>query len=549
MLHTIQLKNYTIVDQLNLELQRGFSVLTGETGAGKSIIIGAIQLALGARSDSKVVRAGCEQCDIHLCFDVSDSEAATAWLKEHDLNSNGGECILRRTINQDGRSKLTINGLPCPQNLMREFASTILNIHGQHQHQLLFEQKHQQALVDRFAHHENLLEKIQAYYHNWQALQQKITALQAASNHDQELAFINFQLEELKQLNLQTNEWEELSAQHKKLAHAQEIAAYLAQCRSALEYEQGAITTTQTAIESLRRVTAYSDSYQNTATLLEQALVNLEEALNELNDQDVTLDENELAALEQRLSLIHNLARKHHCEPAALLNIQAKLSQQQFELSHIQEHIHQLQSEQQKILHDYQKLAVQLTQQRQQAIAHITPLINQHLHNLGMPDAEFAIALTPHEQVISAQGQERLAFMIRTNAGQSMQPLNKIISGGELSRLSLAIEVILFHQQTTPTLIFDEVDVGIGGQTANTVAALLKQLGQKAQVLCITHLAQVASRADHQFKVSKHSKDQQTFTTIELLTKNARIQEIARMLGGDETSAQAKAHAKELLVK
>lgn len=551
MLTHIHIENFTLIDSLNVDIHTGFSVVTGETGAGKSIVVDAVMLALGARADSHLIRQGQERCDISLCFSLEDAPLAETWLKEHDFNLEDQECILRRSLSRDGRSRSTLNGQPCPQQLIRELAELLISIHGQHQHQALLKPEMQLNQLDAYAKHERFLEKTAQLYQEWQGIHQRLEALKAHSkNSEAQLALLDYQLMELNQLSPELNEWDELFSLHKQLHHRKKIMEHLNDALSSLsEHEVSAHSLLQKASHELQEIVSIDPSLNDTAELLNSAHIHLQEACAELHDYQNKFDlsPKNLAEIEERISRYYELARKHRVEPEQLYTVQEKLTQEMNELNHLEASMAQLEQQRNALLNQYKDIATHLTQSRQTAAKKLSKAISASMQELGMEGGGFKVELETLSTEISPFGQERAHFMVSTNPGQPYQALQKIVSGGELSRISLALQVLSAEKDQTPTLIFDEVDVGIGGKTAAIVGNLLRQLGEGAQVLCVTHLPQVAARGHHHFKVSKSSDNKHTRSEIVVLSHQERTEELARMLGGAEITKQSLAHAEEML--
>ena len=534
-----------------MDFSTGLNVLTGETGAGKSIWVDAVGLALGNRADPNLIRQGEERCDITLCFDVGNIPGAQQWLSEQELESDG-ECIIRRILQRNGPSRSTINGHPCPLSLVRELGDLVLSIHGQHQHQTLLRRDAQQHCVDNYAHHQPQLLKTADYYKQWQnnALQlDKLT--QQAGNRDAELELLRYQLNELITLAIKPNEWEELGKTHQRLHNSKDM---MAQINEAIQLTVGDSTVNATqllqqATNELKSIKAADPKITAITELLNTASINLQEAGDELNQyrDQLDLSPEHLQAIDDRLTAMHDLSRKHHCEPEQLPETEQSLQQQIESLENIDIKMAELEKQQQDILIQYKKIADALTKSRRSVAKTLSAAISKHIQTLGITGGRFQIDLEAIDEPISAQGNERIHFLVSTNPGQDLQSMQKIVSGGELSRISLALQVITAQKDNTPTLIFDEVDVGIGGKTADVVGDLLRQLGEQAQVLCITHLAQVASKGHHHYKVSKEVFQNTTNTQMTALDDKQRVDEIARMLGGSKITQQTLAHASELL--
>lgn len=553
MLTHIHLKNYTVVKSLSLNLNLKSNVLTGETGAGKSIIVDAVTLALGARADTNVIRIGEKNCDITLCFDLTHIPKAKDWLESKNFVEDN-ECLIRRIISHDGRSHTTINGHPCPQNLVREFSTFVLAIHGQHHQQALLKREIQQQQLDIFAHHETWLTKVQQHYHQWRKITTQLDTLaQRAENRDHQLDLLRYQLEELTTLNLQENEWETLSHQHQQLHNAQDLIKNLNQAIDlTVDNEQiSTLMLLQQAIDRINEIKIDDDKITSVKELLNTTLIYLQEAGDELTHYRSNLDlsDGNLEHIEQRLSIIHHLARKHHVNPNDLIDVTKSLEKQVQELEHIDTNIETLRQYQLQILEQYQTISEKLSKSRMKAAKVLEKRITEKMQILGMKGGEFKIQFLKSSEIPTPCGNEKISFIVRTNPGHSFLPLQKVVSGGELSRISLALQVITAQKEGTPTLIFDEVDTGIGGKTAEIIGQLLRELGKKAQVICITHLPQVAARSTHQFKIEKITEKDSVCVAIRKLDQKERVQELARMLSGTKITKQTLAHAEELLTE
>ncbi len=550
MLTHIHIENFTIVDSLSLDFESGFTVLTGETGAGKSIIVDAVSLALGARADSSCIRQGHGRCDISLCFNLTHIPLAQAWLQDQALDSEEEECIIRRSISRDGKSRSSVNGKPCPQQSIRELAEILISIHSQHQHQALLKPEIQLQQLDAYANHAKHLNSIKTLYQEWQDVNQRLESLKARSrNSEAQLSLLNYQFEELNQLSPISGEWETLFKTHKQLHHRKNLLEHLEQALT--HTSEGEVSTSRLLQESLNHVleiVAIDPKLQSTQTLLETAQIHLQEAVSELEDYQSQLDlsPEHLAEIEERITQYYELSRKHRVSPEDLYDVSEKIMAEINELNNADVEILNLENEINALLNRYQQEAQKLTLSRQKSGKKLSLAITESMQELGMEGGSFKVAFETIQMPISAFGNEKLQFMVCTNPGQSHQPMQKIVSGGELSRISLALQVITAEKENTPTLIFDEVDVGIGGKTAAIVGQLLYELGKKAQVFCITHLPQVAAKGDHHYKVSKETSSQKTVSHIDRLTPEQRREEIARMLGGTLTE-QSLAHAAEIL--
>ena len=561
MLTHIQIRDFTIIDQLDLDLEKGMSVLTGETGAGKSIMIDALNLVLGDRADSGVVRHGCARADISATFDVSNITAAQAWLAEHELDApdNAGNnvvCVLRRTITSEGRSKGYINGIAIPIQSLQALGDMLVDIHGQHEHQSLLKNDMQRQLLDDYAGHSDLLAKLAATWRQWKTRGAELELLRnATQDRDARLDMLRYQIHELETLALNEHEVSALEEERTRLANAGRL---LDTCQTALHtlYESDAddiFTVLGRTISEIEQLRALDSRLSSACDLLNSAHAQIEESAHELRHYRNTLDLDpaRLSWIEQRLDAIHQLARKHRTVPTALTTLLATLTTELSAIEHSDEHLEHLQNQLIALSQAYLEHARQLSASRIRAAQEFNQKVTDAMQPLGLTGARFEISLQPFntDMQATATGLERVDFMVSTNPGQPLKPLSKVASGGELSRISLAIQVIAAHSSHIPTLIFDEVDTGIGGGVAEIVGRQLRTLGESHQVLCVTHLPQVAALGHHHLHVSKESTKDITTTRIRALASTARNEEIARMLGGVEITAQTRAHAREMIVK
>ncbi len=552
MLTHIHIWNFAIVEQLDLELEAGMTVLTGETGAGKSILLDALGLALGDRADSNVIRHGAEKAEISVTFDTRQASAAELWLKEHELDSEE-ECIIRRTISSKGASRAFINGKPCPITLLRELGEMLVDLHGQHEHHSLLRHEVQQQLLDDYADHSALLSALTQAYKQWQSLNKDMLVLdKARSERASRLELLRYQVSELETLNLAEGEADELDVEHKRLANAQQIMQSNDHILNLLEEnEQSSINSLLAqSLSDLQSLTEMDANLQSTSELLDSASIQINEAISELRlyrDQ-ITLDPQRLAEIETRLASITDLSRKHQISaselPAHFVRLQEELNnleQADIRAGHLQEDIEQASAE-------YLSRARKLSQSRNKAAKKLASQISERMQQLGMEGGRFAIELMPREKNnFSIQGMEQAEFVVSANPGQPLKALNKVASGGELSRISLAIQVISANASLSPTLIFDEVDVGIGGRVAEIVGRQLRELGGQQQVICVTHLPQVAALGHHHLQVCKQADADNTSSDIQTLSDSQRVDEVARMLGGLKITEQTLSHAREMI--
>ncbi|MCQ8877549.1 DNA repair protein RecN [Pseudoalteromonas shioyasakiensis] len=553
MLIGLEIKNFAIVSNLSTEWHSGMTAITGETGAGKSIAIDALSLCLGERAEASAVRPGSERAEICAQFDITALPSAVQFLEQHLLSNDDNECLLRRVICKNGRSKSYINGSPVTAAQLKELGQHLISIHGQHAHQHLLKTDHQLHLLDAYAGHVELVDTVRSHYRHYQNLQKEFTALeQAQQQQAAQKQLLEYQVAELDEFALQQDEFESIEAEHHKLSHSQTI---IESCQRELQHlyesdEQNACSILQHSAQRFAELAHYDASLTSVATLLEEAAVQVEEASREIRNyaEQTELDPSRLVEVEERLSGAMDLARKHHIKPEELVDFHQSISQELASISHNSDRLEQLALEIQDALSTYQHAADELSESRLQAATTLNTLISASMANLSMENGQFEIALKKEpKRVPNSLGFDSIAFLVSTNPGQPLQPLSKVASGGELSRISLAIQVIIAQKVTTPTLIFDEVDVGISGPTASAVGKLLRQLGKSTQVICVTHLPQVASSGHQQFFVAKEIADGETFTHMQSLNKNGRIDEIARLLAGDNISKMARANAKELI--
>jgi DNA repair protein RecN (Recombination protein N) len=552
MLTQLNIQNFALVNQLELELQRGMTAITGETGAGKSIMLDALGLTLGDRADLDVIRHGAERADISASFALADNPEALNWLDEHDFPREGTDCILRRVLTRDGRSRAYINGQATTLAELKTLGEMLIDIHSQHEHQSLLLTATHQKLLDAFGGHQDAARQVRELALTLRALRQEIQVLEqaaAAGNAQREL--LDYQVRELDELRLQPGEFSALDAEHQQLVHADAALAALKAvmdlCSENDEFnlEQGL----RRAAALLADLPFSTPLLDEAAAMLGNALIQVEEAASTLNraSDRIELNPERLQEVDERLGAIHRLARKHKVEPDALYAHLQSLQQQLDGLASADSRIGILQNEIATRETQYHQLAAKLSQLRGKAARKLEKEINAQLGKLGMGSARFSIDLKSDTGACAPTGYDAAEFLVSTNPGNPAKPLVRVASGGELSRVSLAIQVVIAQTTAIPTLVFDEVDVGIGGGTAKAVGELLRQLGEKGQVLCVTHQPQVASQAHQHLLVSKLSDKQSTTTTLRQLDAGERVQEIARMLGGDSLTDKSLAHAKELL--
>ncbi|WP_282339646.1 DNA repair protein RecN [Pseudomonas sp. PS02288] len=552
MLVHLSVHNYAIVEHLDLELDRGMSVITGETGAGKSIMLDALGLTLGDRADSGAVRPGADKADILASFDLGDIPEARAWLAERDLD-NDGPCILRRVITAEGRSRAYINGAPCPQADLKSLGELLIDIHSQHEHQSLLKADTHRRLLDEFVGASELARQVQLAAQRWRQTRQELERI--SSSGDEQRArhqLLSYQMEELENLALGEHELEELEQEHKSLTNAESL---LGACRHVIELcaesDSGNVLSALTAsLQRLGNRSSQPGALNEAAELLSSAQIQVEEAVGELNRflDHFDADPARLQTLEERLDAIYTLARKHRVQPAELAALQQRLLDELETLNADDEALERLAQELASYARHYQEKATELSGLRNEGAPRLASAVEVEMQRLGMPGGRFAIELReiaatePHPT-----GLEQVEFLVSANPGQPLKGLAKVASGGELSRISLAVQVITAQTSRVPTLVFDEVDVGIGGPTAEVVGQLLRRLGERGQVLTVTHLPQVAAQGHQHLFVHKARGSDETRTAVAKLDAPGRVEEIARMLGGVDLTEESLAHARKMV--
>ncbi len=547
MLSQISISNYTIVSNLEMEFSGGMTVITGETGAGKSIMLDALGLCLGDRADTKALRPGAERADITAGFDISAIPAAQHWLKERDL-FNGEECLLRRVITAEGRSRAYINGSASTLQDCAELGALLIDIHSQHAHQSLLRRATQRALLDAYAGHNDLTAEVEQTASDWLRKGRELELLTGANDErSARVQLLSYQVEELDTLALGAGELATLESEVKLLANAESI---LSGAHQALELadasESGAKQALQLLSDDAHATTAAKDARE----LLESAAIQLEEARGSIQHHldSVEVDPARLAEVQGRLESIYDVARKHKVMPERLPELHAELTEELKNLKDGGARIESLKAEMAELAGVYNKQAAKLTKQRKAAAKKLTKATSTILGTLAMEQCTLEIALNPVQgDDPHPHGNEDIEILISTNPGAAPQGLGKIASGGELSRISLAIQVSAASAGTVPSMVFDEVDVGIGGAVAEVVGKLLRTLSGQAQVLCVTHLPQVAAQGHQHLKVSKTSSEDTVETNLNRIEADDKVEEIARMLGGVKITKQTLAHAREML--
>ena len=553
MLTQLTINNFAIVRHLNLELSEGMSVITGETGAGKSIAIDALGLCLGYRSESSMIRNGADKADITATFQMQPNSPAYLWLKEHELldEENSHECILRRMINLEGRSKAFVNNRPLPISQLRELGQYLIHLNGQHAPQLLLKSEYQLELVDNYAGIHNLLGKMQEQYNKWRKLHQQVKHFrQQCKENEARKQLLQYQVDELDEFDIKEGEFEEMEETHTRLSNSEELTEMSQSVLDLLSDDNSnADSLIYNAIRYLEDLVDVDANYQSSLDMLNEALIQVQEASSEVRAlaDSIEQDPELLAELDERISRAMSLAKKHYVSPHELWQHHSVLQDELQKLVDFEDNEDQLIADEKKAYRECVALAEQIYQERVSAAQKLAEQVTSQIKALSMENSEFYIDIQHDVKKLTPNGADFVEFNLRSNLGQNAQPLAKIASGGELSRISLAVQVLTANKLSTPTIIFDEVDVGISGIAATTVGRLLRQLGNKCQVLCVTHLPQVASHGHQHFNVQKYVKDNQTETQMSLLSEQERVNALARLLGGSKITDAVLANAQEML--
>ena len=552
MLTHIHIRDFAIIETLDLELHAGMTALTGETGAGKSILLDAIGLVLGDKADSNTVRHGADKADLTLSVDITQTPFARDWLETQGMEHEDDTCILRRVITAQGKSRAWINGSPANLTQLRELGEQLVDIHGQHEHQSLMKKDAQRHLLDGFAGNDNLLEHTRNAWQAWKKLHERVTALsQQNQQHQERVELLRFQAHELEALALQADEPEQLDEELNRLANAEQLRATAEQGYAQLyDNEPSLYAILGRLMHDLAQQAQLDNRLEPPLELLTSAQIQVQEASVQLRDyaENLDIDPARLQAVENRIADIRSFARKYRTDPRLLpeklLSIQTELAQ----LGGDDYDLETLEKQCQAAADHYRKQASNLSKARIKAAQQLSAGVTKAMQQLGMQGGQFTITVNSETQTaFQASGMDSIEFTVSANPGQPLKSLMKVASGGELSRISLAIQMIAAQKVTLPALIFDEVDTGIGGGIAEVVGKQLRALGTNRQVLCVTHLPQVASQAHQHYKVTKIKGKQHTSTGIEQLSHALRIEEIARMIGGVEITPATRALAEEML--
>lgn len=545
MLQALSIRNFIIVESLDLEFERGFTTLTGETGAGKSILVDALSLTLGARNEGEVVRTGSDKADISATF--FSNEQANDWLENNALEAVP-ELVLRRVIYADGRSRGFINGVSVTIGQLKELGESLVDIYSQNAHHSLLNVNTQRQILDEFAGCSELANQVATRYKIWAQLnRQRLEIEKNATAYADELAELRDKVRELNQLDFTVDEWQELQAEHSRLSNGAALISGAEMCLGLIsEGEPAALSMLAQAQQKLIGLVEFDATLSETAEAVDSAAIQLQESARALNRylQRTELDPSRLNEVENRIQAIHGVSRKYRVKPEELNEISNQSQARMAELEGFTTD-GALAKQEAEALENYQVSAKKLSENRNRAAKSLSEKISAEMQRLSLSGGRFEVLLTPCEK--SAHGLEQVEFLVAGHTGVEPRPLNKVASGGELSRISLALHVTTAAQGSVPCMIFDEVDVGIGGGVAEVVGQLLKQLGAERQVLVITHLPQVAAQATQHLQVSKTQANGATLSHIQVLNKAERVEEIARMLGGIQITETTRSHAKEML--
>jgi DNA repair protein RecN (Recombination protein N) len=548
----IQIRDFAIIDAVELELHGGLTVLTGETGAGKSILVDALLLAVGGRAGTEVVRHGCERAEVAATFSLGGNDAALAWLDEQAIEHEG-ECLLRRVISADGRSRAYVNGQTMPVQSLRQLGELLVDIHGQGEYQSLMRRAAQRVLLDRQGNHDTLLEQVGTAFDAMAALRAERDRMRsAAQDREARMDLLSYHLNELNALALKPNEFEELAAERQRLSQRGRLASGAREIANLLREadESNAEHLLERALSVARHLQEFDPQLAAVAQTLDESLIALREGIEavERYESDLDADPQRQEWVEQRLADIEALARKHRVEPGSLLQTHDELSRELAALTGIETSLQDIEAQLAEASKRFAACCTKLSAARRKTAKELSERVSGLMQTLGMPGGKFEVAVRPlDEKDANRLGADEIEFLVSANPGQPLKPLARVASGGELSRISLAIQVAAAQSDAQPCLVFDEVDTGVGGGVAEIVGKQLRALGDRAQVLCVTHLPQVASQAHAHVRVTKLTDGRSTRTSLHRLTPDERIEEIARMLGGVDITDKAREHAAEML--
>lgn len=549
MLSSLHIQNLAIVDEQTIEFVQGLTVITGETGAGKSILLNALNLILGQRANADLVRNGEKRGSVTADFNIHNQTHILNWLQKNELD-DAKECLVRRTLSSDGRSKAFINSIGVSLNQLKTFGELLIDIHNQNEHYSLLNPNTQMVLLDEYAKTTSLTKEINQLKQQHQDLTKQVFEIENNNKkQDEKKTLLTHFIQELAELELTQDELDNIETEYKTKNNAKELIQTLSNIHEQLDADEGVNQKLNHLIGEINTVVSFDKKLEQPQNLINDAQVQVQEVIYSLSDylSNLDSDENTLALLEEKINQLHNFANKHQCSITQLLEKEQELTQQLEQITQGNENLKSLKKDSQNLKSSYQEKTKLLTEQRQVASKKFAKETTELMQTLGMVDSLFAVQLTPKEAGLHLNGLETVSFMIQTNAGSKMQALNKIASGGELSRISLAITVVSSNFYALPTVIFDEVDVGISGGIAEVVGQKLQELAKNIQVICITHLPQVAALGQQHLKVVKKTTNNTTKTKVINLNKDEKVDEIARLLGGIKISENTKNVAKELI--
>jgi len=554
-LQELTIRNFAIIKHLEIELGDGLTVVTGETGAGKSIVLDALNLLLGSRAESEMIRHGEEQCEITALFSIDGQSNVQQWLSQRDLNDNSGYCLIRRIVRVNKPTKCYINDQPTTLASLKELGYSLVDLHGQHEHQSLMRIADQRRIIDQFAAHSERLKSMAKLASTIHRLERELASLSNdQSDNADRMELMSFQLNELEEADIANDEFESLETEHGRLSHAQHLIDGIEETVDTLFHNETSNVSSDLGrcINRLSELLEFDANLQPANDLLNSALAQTEEAQSALNSARslIEQDPERLREVEQRRDTLINLARKHRCKENELPARYQHLKDEYRKLETAINHPEKLEKSIADLKDSYFDIANRVSEKRQKVAKKLSTAISDQMQDLGMQGGQLAIVVEPQisdTPVVTEHGIDHIEFTVSTNHGMPLKSLHKTASGGELSRISLAIQVITSKKSDTPTLVFDEVDVGVGGKVAQIVGAKLKNLGKNAQVICITHLPQVAAQGQQHYFIDKVTTETETFSTLVKLEDELRTSEIARMLGGETITDRTRAHAQEML--
>ena len=550
MLRSLQIRNFAIIDEIDITFKDDMTVLTGETGAGKSILIDALSLVLGERGSSNLIRNKEKRAEYTAEFEITNNNNALNWLVEKSLE-NENECILRRTISPDGKSRSFINGNTVNLQSLKSLGELLVDIHGQHFHQSLCKKNVQRDLLDHFGGLSDTKNKIKSIFNEWRTLSTQLTEMiENDKNKADRIDLLSFQSKELNELALSSGEYDSLNSEFKKINNIEKINRGINSLIDCLQSNE--ITNVEQmlsdSIKNIDTLATFDNSLEETKNLLSEAEINVSEAIGNLSryGESIDYDNQKSREIEERINSIISLSRKHRADPDELIDIKIQIEKELDALNHSQTSIEEIQKNMNDLRKEYDDLSIKLTRMRVESGKKLSGLVADSMNELGMTGGIFKVEIIPSKN-ISQHGNDDITFQISANPGQKPQPISNVASGGELSRMSLAIQVITSNGTNIPTMIFDEVDSGIGGAIAEVVGKKLKDLSQNKQVLCVTHLAQVASKGSSHIRINKLTDNKKTKIFASKLNSDERVEEIARMIGGIELTEKTREYAKEML--